>query len=193
MLIMYKKERQVLRMLIMGDIVNDPAKTVCFTGHRPEKIPRGISGLSLEDALKREFRRLSEEAIDRGFDTFLCGVQRGADVWAGQQIVKLRQKVYPHIRLICVSPYRFEIRDRLGADGDDYRGLQIESDGFLYLHEDYCSGCYQERNRYMVDHSAMLIGAIANRKSGTGQTIAYARKRGLEVREIDLRLLAERT
>jgi uncharacterized phage-like protein YoqJ len=41
-----------------------------------------------------------------------------------------------------------------------------------------------KRNRYMVDHSSVLIAVFDGVLGGTMQTINYARKKGLEIIEI---------
>ena len=38
----------------------------------------------------------------------------------------------------------------------------------------------------MVDHSSKLIGVVRDYKSGTGMTIRYAKKKGLNTNIIDL-------
>ena len=59
-------------------------RTVCFTGHRSEKLPKG-------DALERLRQRLSEEiekAIQDGYDTFLFGGAYGFDLMAAEEVLK---------------------------------------------------------------------------------------------------------
>ena len=48
----------------------------------------------------------------------------------------------------------------------------------------YSSGCYQIRNEWMVDHSARVIAAWNGEPSGTKNTIDYANKVGVEVRNV---------
>lgn len=173
-----------------GNVYINPFKTACFTGHRPEKIPFDTSEKLFLDILARAIYLRSYEAIRSGYDTFFCGMQRGTDIWAGKQILKLKEE-FPDIRLICVSPYEKEINSRKGADMADYIELRDSCDGFIALQREYSRECYQNRNRFMVDNSSLIIGAVADRKSGTGQTLAYARKKGLRVDEIDLNKFAE--
>ena len=163
----------------------DPAKTACFTGHRPEKFPFDTSVRLFRDMITSVLYLHADEAIKAGYDTFLCGMQRGTDVFAGLAILRLKE-IHPHIRLICISPYRSESAGRRGADKEDYLALIEGCDGFIALQEEYSQGCFLRRNRFMVDHSSLIIGAVADRKSGTGQTLSYAQKKGLRVEEIDL-------
>lgn len=172
------------------DIYIDPSKTACFTGHRPEKFPFDTKVAIFLEVFKIELGRRIREAADAGIDTFLCGMQRGTDIWAGQEILRAKNDI-ENLRLICVSPFREEILSRKGADEFDYLDLKDKSDGFIALKEAYSPQCFIERNRFMVDNSSLIIGAICDRRSGTGQTLAYARKKGIKVEEIDLSRLAE--
>lgn len=172
-----------------GDMIKDlfinPLKTACFTGHRPEKMPFDTHKLQFLDMFTNAIYRRTCEAVKAGYDTFFCGMQRGVDIWAGKQVLRLKEE-YPNVRLICVSPFEREIDRRRGADRFDYTELRESCDGFIALQSEFSPFCYQNRNRFMVDRSSLIIGAVADRKSGTGQTLAYARKKGLRVEEIDL-------
>lgn len=135
---------------------------------------------------------LAEEAVrSDGIDTFYCGMQMGMDVWAGQQILRLK-KIHPEIKLICVSPFTDEIKRRTGKDLEDYVALRDSCDSFIGLKKEYSRGCYLQRNRYMVDRSDSVIAALSDFKSsgGTVYTVNYAKRLGKRVRIIDLNAFA---
>ena len=48
------------------------------------------------------------------------------------------------------------------------------------LQHHYDKGCMLRRNRYLVDHSSMLIAVYDGMLGGTMYTLSYAMKRGLE-------------
>lgn len=57
--------------------------TACFTGHRPQKLPWKFNEndercLKMKKTLRIEI----ENAINRGYDTFLCGMAIGFDMIA---------------------------------------------------------------------------------------------------------------
>ena len=56
----------------------------CFTGHRPEKLN------CQEDKVKAMLDAAVRQAVDDGFTTFITGMARGVDIWAGQTVLKLR-------------------------------------------------------------------------------------------------------
>ena len=64
----------------------------CFTGHRPEKLTR------TEEDVKRSLEAAILKAIKDGYTTFITGMARGVDIWAGQIVLKFRQS-NPELRL----------------------------------------------------------------------------------------------
>jgi uncharacterized phage-like protein YoqJ len=62
-----------------------------------------------------------------------------------------------------------------------YRSLLREADAVHYVSEEYTPDCMKERNYYMVDNSAFCICAFLRDISGTGQTVRYAEKQGLQI------------
>ena len=70
----------------------------CFTGHRPEKLKRA------ETEIKKGLEGAILKAIHEGFTTFITGMARGVDIWAGQIVLRLRQD-NPDLRLIAALPY----------------------------------------------------------------------------------------
>ena len=55
------------------------------------------------------------------------------------------------------------------------------------VQDHYGPGCMQRRNRYMVDHSALLIAVYDGRKTGgTYYTVKYAKSLDKDIRIINL-------
>lgn len=148
------------------------AHRCCFTGHRPEKL--GLSEAVVVASLRQEIER----TIDDGFTTFITGMARGVDIWAGEIILDLKSKGRP-IRLICASPYRgFE--DRWSEEWRSrYRAVLEQADLIRFICPRYSSGCFQRRNEWMVDHSARVIAVYNGLPGGTRNTIEYAKRRGV--------------
>ena len=76
------------------------AGTVCFSGHRPEKLPSGNFLHMMQSLLYAEI----EGAYRRGARRFITGMAQGIDLWAAQCVLHLRQ-LDPDVRLICASPF----------------------------------------------------------------------------------------
>lgn len=151
-------------------------KAVCFSGHRPEKLPgKGIDNNSETLIIKDILNRKIENCIASGYTSFLSGVARGIDLWAAENVIRLRES-YPQIKLICVKPVRNQGYDFPFNDKILYRKIIGNADKVICTSEEYNKNCYLIRNQYLVDHSDMLIAFVKNYRSGTGQTINYARK-----------------
>lgn len=66
--------------------------------HRPEKCSRDA------EEIRAELGQEIDLAIENGFTTFITGMARGTDLWAGQ-IVMERKRQDTHLHLICAIPY----------------------------------------------------------------------------------------
>lgn len=165
------------------DIIKE--KTACFTGHRPEKLPDiGAENDKRDRIIKSMLYKEIYDAANCGFDTFITGMQRGIDLWAGEMVLDLAASRPLHI--IAVLPYRDMGKNFKCADKWIFGRIMKNADKVVVISEKYTRSCMSERNRFMVDNSSLLIAAVADEKSGTGQTIRYGEKKGLEIHRIDL-------
>ena len=130
----------------------------CFTGHRPEKLTRP------EAEIEKDLEVAILQAIDDGFVTFITGMARGVDIWAGEIVLQLR-KYNPNLHLIAASPYDgFE--SRWSADWQRrYKDILDQADLIRFVCKGYSKACFQIRNEWMVDRSARVI-AVYNGESG---------------------------
>lgn len=166
-------------------------RTVCFSGHRPEKLPlKGDGGSDVIRYLKSILYKEILDSISAGYDRFITGLARGVDLWAGEILMELKAQG-ENISIIAVKPYM--------AHGDNFSGrekftlgrLMNKADETVCLSNEYKKGCLQLRNEYMVDHSGKLIAVVSDYRSGTGATIRYAEKQGIDVRVIDAKTFEE--
>lgn len=82
----------------------DRACTCCFSGHRPDKLPSGYRELPEAIApVKAALSAAIDEAITDGYNTFLCGMAQGVDLWAAEEILR-RRKSETSLRLIAALP-----------------------------------------------------------------------------------------
>lgn len=147
--------------------------TCCFTGHR--KLPANkIQAILIN--LDREIDIL----IDKGVTDYISGGALGFDQIAASLIVA-KKEMGKKIRLIFALPCKNQ--DSLWDEKQKelYQNLLGEADEVIYISEEYDPFCMKRRNKYMVEHSAYCICALLHEKSGTAQTVRFARKKGLKI------------
>lgn len=155
-------------------------KTICFTGHR-----------QIEESISAVERRLTETVgtlIQKGYLYFGAGGARGFDALASEVVLKLRV-TYPQIHLILVLPFDKQYIQEgnwTKAEIEQYHRLRGQASKVVVLATDYTPGVYHQRNRYLVDHSAVCVAYMTRANSGTSYTVNYAKSRGLEVVHIAL-------
>lgn len=157
-------------------------KTVCFTGHRSEKLPRGEALELLRKRLDLEIER----ALQDGYDTFLFGGAYGFDLMAAEEVLKKKVLIDlqnpRRIRLVAIIPFEEQAIRFSVSDHEQYYEIMPKCDEVITLNTRYSSQCYAQRNQYMVDHSNRVI-CCWNRQavSGTAQTVRMAEKQNLEI------------
>lgn len=148
--------------------------TCCFTGHRPEKLPWGTNE---EDprcaALKRKLSDALEAAYAEGMRHFICGMARGCDFYFAEEVVALRQK-HADVTLEAAIPCSSQTDGWPEADRVRWRALLAQCDWETLVQDHYTQGCMLRRNRYMVDHSALVIAVYDGVNGGTRRTLEYA-------------------
>lgn len=156
-------------------------ETTCsFTGHRPEKLPwRGDESDPRCLALKERLAAAVEDAYDRGMRHFLCGMARGADFYFCDAVLELRER-RSGVTLEAVIPCEEQAARWSERERERWFSLVERCDGETMLQHHYDKGCMLRRNRYLVDHSSMLIVVYDGMLGGTMYTLSYAMKRGLE-------------
>lgn len=157
-------------------------RACAFTGHRPRKFPWGYDELdarcvSLKSALTEQIEQLAMNGVTQ----FLSGMAEGVDTWAALAVLALRDK-NAALKLHCILPCR-EQAEQWGAPAQDlYRSILEQADSVVYVNRDYRKDCMLERNRFLVEHSDILLAVYnGERRGGTAATIRYARKAGREV------------
>lgn len=159
--------------------------TVCFTGHRPKSLPFGFDEqapqcIDLKKRLSDEIRNM----IARGADTFYTGMALGVDTFAAEAV--LREKIkHPKIRLIAAIPCPNQSQNWSNAAKARYETIIRQCDETVVVSPAYFPGCMHVRNRYMADHSDILIAVYnGNPTGGTASTVQYALKKKMTIIEI---------
>ena len=158
--------------------------TCCFSGYRPQKLPWGMDEEDPRCAdLKDRIRDAAEALYASGIRHFICGMALGADTYFCETVLDLRderQDITVEAALPCEEQYRDWTSEQR------YRHLMLVSrcDFETLVSRRYTRECMRIRNQYMVDNSSVLLCVFDGRPGGTMQTMAYARKCGLEIIEL---------
>ncbi|MBO5343291.1 MAG: DUF1273 family protein [Ruminococcus sp.] len=168
---------------------------VCVTGHRTKSIkpyrdnPENF-GITCY-AAKLMLDRYISIVMKKGYTTLLSGLAEGTDLWAAERVL-FHKRYEKERRLIGVMPYMSHF--------NGFKANNIELLRLVERHADMlvttCNNVnmtygrkqtpltdptiYKKRNYYMVDNSAVVIAFYneSNPRSGTGQTVRYARQLG---------------
>ena len=141
--------------------------TVCFTGHRPEKLTQS------EDEIRKKLGVGIERALKWKYTTFITGMAQGVDLWAADEILALR-KDHPEIKLICAIPYE-GYSDKWDSEWKEkYENVKNAADEVYFICHQYMRGAPVIRDKWMVDHSSLVIAVFNGGKGGTKTTIDYA-------------------
>ncbi|MCX7610230.1 MAG: SLOG family protein [Ignavibacterium sp.] len=151
-------------------------KTICFTGHRPNKLFGYDPYVNGNKKMLLELRKIIEKAIENGYTQFISGMALGIDQWAVKILLALKSK-YPHIQIIGAIPCLHQESKWPASSQEEYRSLLEKLDKVVYVtNQPYTSRCMQERNEYMVDKSDLVIAVWDGTKGGTGNCFEYAYK-----------------
>ena len=149
----------------------------CFTGHRPEKL--GVT----EEKTKMLLSSAVDDAIEGGISTFITGMARGFDLWPAEMVLQKKER-YKQIHLICATPFPGFERSWQEKWRLLYTKVAREADPRVAISDRYYRGCFQKRNEWMVRHSMLVIAAYNGQPGGTRNTMDFAERCEVEVRNI---------
>lgn len=148
-------------------------KTCCFTGHR---------NLTEEQRcnVAVDLSWWINMLIQNSYTHFISGMANGSDILAAQVTGSFRHK-NEAIILEAAVPYRC----RLFSKKENFQYVLKLCNQVTVIQEQYSPGCFQKRNKYMVDKSDIVIAIWDGRTSGgTYNTIRYAKSLGKDIIQI---------
>ncbi|WP_316630405.1 SLOG family protein [uncultured Ruminococcus sp.] len=144
-------------------------KACCGFGHR--EVFENISG-QVEEAVLM--------AIKDGCELFYTGAMGEFDSLFSS-VVRRAKKTYPHIKLICVKPY---MTNDINTDRGYYAAMYddvIIPDELVGIHY---KAAIKARNRWIVDHSDMVIVYTIREHGGAYEAKRYAERRSKHIIKI---------
>jgi len=159
--------------------MDDKGSSVCFSGHR-------YVYFNMEDSakgriLQKELTIAIKDAIKNGFHTFYTGMAQGFDIIAAEAVLRERHNHQECVKLICVVPYRGQEDKWNEKWRKRYDSVMKASDGVVLCNEEFITGCFHERNRFLVDNTSLLICLHSGKHGGTKHTFKYAKEQGLQI------------
>ena len=153
------------------------SKICCFTGSR------NLEGLDIRELTQKLNDTLEDLIENGGYTDFRTGGARGFDTLAALCVLKMKHK-YPHIKLHlllpCTGPDKF-----FSENERSYYMTTLEyADSCTYVQEEYSNDAMFNRNRALVDGSDMCIALLRRLGGGTYQTVRYAKKQKVEVKNL---------
>lgn len=145
---------------------NEIIKNCAFTGHR-----------NLDESFSLE--KLCETVqtlVERGVRNFFCGMARGFDLFAAEEVVKQKEK-NEKIRLVACVPYYGQEKGYSEEDKKRYVNILRKCDMRLTFCETYYKGCELVRDRYMADQADVLVAYLKKESGGTAYTVEYFQKK----------------
>ena len=158
-------------------LCSDPRLCAAFTGRRAAGARVEQASESTVESLMPILKRQSDE----GYCVFFTGLATGFDLDAARAVLFLRDTEKKSISLVGVQPFTGQTAgwDRLWKREHDEVTRLL--DCRVVLRGNYSKYAYFQRNRYMVDHSSLLIAQLDAKSGGTAQTIRLARAAGIPV------------
>lgn len=166
--------------------MNTEETSCCFTGHRPAKLPWGQDENDARcTALKAEIASALDAAYGCGYRHFISGMAMGCDMYFAEAVIALRRRC-PEVTLEAAIPCATQTERWGEKSRSRYNALIDACDKVTLLQDSYTRDCMMRRNRYMVEHSSLIIAVFDGRPGGTMNTLLYARRRGVKSYIIEL-------
>ncbi len=156
------------------------SETVCFTGHRSQKLPWKFNEQDERCiAMRTKTKKLIEEAIKNGYVNFISGMALGFDMICAELVLELKEK-YSHIKLLCAIPCKTQSNRWHTDQRKRYQKILKQADIKRYISNEYTDTCMHERNDYMLKNSSLIIALYNGTPGGTHYTLTKATKIGLK-------------
>ena len=107
----------------------------------------------------------------------------GCDLYFCEAALALRER-YPDVTVEAALPCPTQTEGWPREQQLRHARLVAACDLETVVSREYTAGCMLRRDRYMVDHAALLIAAFDGSPGGTRYTMEYAMRQGLEITDL---------
>ena len=114
------------------------------------------------------------DAYEHGITGYMTGMAVGFDMLAAEVVLSMKG-ICQSITLMAVIPYSGQAGRFSDYNRRRYDALLAQAEETVVLSDQYYTRCFLERDRFMVEHSSMLIACYDGReKVGTFWTVRLA-------------------
>ncbi len=163
---------------IMEDLTK---QTVAFSGYRTSKITASNLDPMILFKIKDSVRKCIINLYERGFRRFISGGSSGFDLIVGKVLLELRDETLSDIKIIVAIPHQKQYKDYSPQEQCLYLRLIDTADETTYISKEYHDSAYLDRNKYMLNHSSLLVCYYDGQRGGTMHTVNRALRLGHEI------------
>lgn len=154
--------------------------TCCVTGHRdlglPWKEDESHGGcIVLKKKIADELLYLYEM---EEMQHFISGMALGIDTYFAEAVLELRN-IHSEVTLEVAIPCITQAHGWTQPQQERHAHIINQCNSESLISRDYVRSCMMKRNRYMVDHSHIVLAVYdGHSKGGTYNTLKYAKRQG---------------
>ena len=151
--------------------------TVSFTGHRPNK----LGGYKIPNPIYSAcYGAIHDALLYLKTDKAISGMALGVDTWGAQNCIDL------DIPFVAAVPFKGQESIWPKESQDTYNTLLSAAEHIEYICEPgYQAWKLQQRNKWMVDNSDIVLAVFDGTPGGTKNCIDYALLNNKKVLKID--------
>ncbi len=157
-------------------------KAVCFTGHRPDKVGGYDEANEIAEKVKSFLRAEIIKLKAEGYLAFISGMALGIDQWAAEIVLE-----DPELTLIAAVPCKGQESKWPESSRARYNEIIKRAHRIHYVAESYAPWVMQERNKFMVDKSEIVVAVWDGSSGGTANCVKYAKAQEKEIRQFNPR------
>jgi len=157
--------------------IKNIAISCCFTGHRVIK-------KDCQSKVRSLLKKNVFEMLELGVSVFITGCASGFDMMALEVLIEIKEKYDQYkdkMKIVCYIPCKNHTEKWSDEDIEKYRRLLEKADEQILVTDrtwEEDNKCMKKRNYKMVDDSFYCIAYYTGRRSGTMQTVNYAKRKG---------------
>lgn len=157
-------------------------KALGVTGRRPKYFPwRYDENDPRCIGLKSDMYKIIVDHINNGFDTFVCGMALGSDMYFAEAVLQARND-YPDIKLVGEIPFTNQSSQWLMESRYRYDRIRRQCDEWNVLSDTYDPKMFFLRNKNIIDRSDELLAVWdGNEEGGTAQAVGLAKDKGIPI------------